>query len=188
MALPRSRVPLVETGPALRPRGCPAYSPSRTQDCCLPGRANRRLPTTLPIAGLNHAACLLAPPGSVRPLTGRHAGALLTGWLSLSQVGLAPYWLAPTGKQQPISWVYTQFQGFGLTLARAHRLCSHITRAYQGVSGHTVDIARPCIASAKTTPGLRVPVRILDKGDQTGRQYTVDFKQNMTIICDDHLP
>jgi len=26
---------------------------------------------------------------------------------------------APTGKHQPIAWVFTQFQGFGLTLARA---------------------------------------------------------------------
>ncbi len=121
MALPRSRVPLVETCPARRPRGCPASSPSRTQDCCLPGRAHRRLTTTLPLAGLPHAVCLLAPPGSVRPLTGRHAGSRLTGWLSFHQVGLEPYWLAPTGKQQPISWAYAQFQGFGLPLARARR-------------------------------------------------------------------
>ena len=118
-ALPRSRVPLVETCPALRPRWCPAYSPYRTQDCCLPVRAHRRLTTTLHISGLNHAACLLAPPGSVRPLTGRHAGSLLTGWLGFNQVGLEPYWLAPTGKQQPISWAHAQFQGFGLPLARA---------------------------------------------------------------------
>ena len=37
-----------------------------------------------------HAAYLLATPGSVRPLTGRHAGSLLTGWLGVSQVGLEP--------------------------------------------------------------------------------------------------
>src|SRR3989442_8142932 len=61
------------------------------------------LTTTIHISGLNHAACLLATPGSVRPLTGRHAGSLLTGWLGVSQVGFEPYWLAPTGKKQPIS-------------------------------------------------------------------------------------
>ena len=100
MALPSSRVPPVKTCPALRPRWCPAHSPSRTQDCCLPARANRRLPTTIHISGLNHAAYLLATPGSVRPLTGRHAGSLLTGWLGVSQVGLEPevltYWATTT--------------------------------------------------------------------------------------------
>ena len=101
VALPRSRVPPVKTCPALRPRWCPAYSPYRTQDCCLPALAHRRLSppylvrdillsTTIHISGLNHAACLLALPGSVRPLTGRHAGSLLTGWLGFDQVGLEP--------------------------------------------------------------------------------------------------
>jgi hypothetical protein len=46
--------------------------------------------TTIPISGLNHAACVLATPGFVRPLTGRHAGSLLTGWLGVSQGGLEP--------------------------------------------------------------------------------------------------
>ena len=45
--------------------------------------------TTIHISGLNDAACLLATPGFVRPLAGRHAGSLLTGWLGVSQVGLA---------------------------------------------------------------------------------------------------
>jgi hypothetical protein len=97
MALPRSRVPPVPTCPALRPRWCPAHSPSRTQACCLPARAHRRLPTTIPLAGLHPAAYLLATPGSVRPLTGRHAGSLLTGWLDFRQVGLAPHRAHPLG-------------------------------------------------------------------------------------------
>ena len=121
MALPSSRVPPLKTCPALRPRWCPAHSPKRTQDCCLPVRAHRRLPTTIPISGLHHAACLLATPGFVRPLTGRHAGSLLTCWLDVSQVGLEPSGSAPTEEQQPISWVFTHSQGFGLTLARARR-------------------------------------------------------------------
>ena len=91
MALPRSRVPPLKTCPALRPRWCPAHAPKRTQDCCLPATGNRRLPTTLPFSGLHHAACLLATPGFVRPLAGRHAGSLLTCWLDFSQVGLEPY-------------------------------------------------------------------------------------------------
>src|SRR5262247_24158 len=96
MALPSSRVPPVKPCPALRPRWGPAHSPKRTQDCCLPATEHRRLTTTLSISGLHHAACLLATPGSVRPLTGRHAGSLLTCWLGFNQVGLAPevltYW------------------------------------------------------------------------------------------------
>ena len=90
VALPRSRVPPLKTCPALRPRWGPGDLPYRTQDCCLPARAHRRLTTTLPISGLNHAAYLLATPGSVRPLAGRHAGSLLTCWLDCSQGGLAP--------------------------------------------------------------------------------------------------
>jgi len=42
MALPSSRATPVNTCPALRPRWCPAYSPSRTQDCCLPATGSRR--------------------------------------------------------------------------------------------------------------------------------------------------
>jgi hypothetical protein len=102
VALPRSRVPPVAACPALRPRWCPRLSPSRVQDCCLPALAHRRLSpryllrdillsTTLHMSGLHHAACVLATPGFVRPLTGRHAGSLLTGWLDVSQGGLEPY-------------------------------------------------------------------------------------------------
>jgi len=64
----------------------------------------------------------------------------------------------------------------------------HVTRACQGVSFHTVDIAQQCIARPKTTTGLRVTVRLLDKGDQTGRKYATDFKHNMKIVFDDYLP
>jgi hypothetical protein len=111
VALPSSRVPPMAACPALRPRWCPRHSPYRVQDCCLPALAHRRLSpryllrdillsTTIHLSGLNHAACVLATPGFVRPLTGRHAGSLLTGWLGVRQVGLAPevltYWATAT--------------------------------------------------------------------------------------------
>src|SRR5262249_61480021 len=89
VALPSSRVPPMATCPALRPRWGPGHSPKRPQDCCLPATENRRLTTTLSISGLHHAACVLATPSFVRPLTGRHVGSLLTCWLNFSQVGLA---------------------------------------------------------------------------------------------------
>ena len=96
-ALPSSRVPPMDTCPALRPRWCPGHSPKRTQDCCLPATEHRRLTTTLSISGLHHAACVLATPSFVRPLTGRHVGSLLTCWLTFSQVGLEPEGSYPLG-------------------------------------------------------------------------------------------
>jgi hypothetical protein len=70
---------------------------------------------------------------------------------------------------------------------REHRVFPPITRACQGVSGPTVDIARPCSARAQTPTGLRVTVRMRDQGDQTGRTDAAAFTQNMTILFDDHL-
>jgi hypothetical protein len=71
-ALPSSRATPMHTCPALRPRWGPLHSPTRVGDCCLPMPGNRRLPTTIPISGLKHAACILAPSSSVLPLPGVH--------------------------------------------------------------------------------------------------------------------
>ena len=70
----------------------------------------------------------------------------------------------------------------------AGQVFPHITCACQGVIFHTVDSARQCIERAQTTTGLRVTVRILDKVYQIGHKYAADFKQNMKILFDDHLP
>ena len=69
-----------------------------------------------------------------------------------------------------------------------HRVFPHVTRACQGVILHTVEVAQHFIEQTKTTTGLGVTVRILDKVYETGRKYAADFKQNMQIIFDDHLP
>jgi Rhodopirellula transposase DDE domain len=55
-------------------------------------------------------------------------------------------------------------------------VCPHLTRACQGVSFHTGDIARQCIERAHTTTGLRVTVRMLDTMYQTGRKYTANLR------------
>ena len=94
----------MDTGPALRPRWGPGHSPKRTQDCCLAATEPRRLTTTLSIAGLHHAACVLATPSFVRPRTGRHVGSLLTCWLNVSQVGLAAC-AHPLGNNNPFHGV-----------------------------------------------------------------------------------
>jgi Rhodopirellula transposase DDE domain len=70
----------------------------------------------------------------------------------------------------------------------AHRVFPHITRACQGVIFHTVDMARQFIERAHTAPGLRVTVRLRDTGYQTGRKYAADFKHNMKLVFDEHLP
>ena len=69
-----------------------------------------------------------------------------------------------------------------------HQVFPHITRACQGVIFHTMDIARQFIEQAKTTTGLRVTVRTMEHVYQTGRKYAADFKHNMKILFDDHLP
>ena len=95
--------PLSDPGGGLDPRhNAPrtaAYRPLDSVGFPLPTPLRDILvSTTRRMAGRHHTACILAPPGSVRPLTGRHAGALLSGWLDVSQVGLAP-----TGQQQPVA-------------------------------------------------------------------------------------
>ena len=69
-----------------------------------------------------------------------------------------------------------------------HQVFPHITRACQGVIFHTVDIAQHFIERTKTTTGLGVTVRLMDKVYQTGRKYAVDFKHTMKIVFDDYLP
>ncbi len=96
--MPRSQTPVVSCTlaiprPGLRPSG--ACTPSAFPSMTTGGIAS--LSTTLPIAGLHHAACVLATPGFIRPLTGRHAGALLTGWRGVRQVGLEPWGSHPLG-------------------------------------------------------------------------------------------
>ena len=62
-----------------------------------------------------------------------------------------------------------------------------ITRACQGVI-YTVDIARQFIALTKTTTGLRVTVRLLDKVYQTGAHMPPVSNTTIKIALDDHLP
>jgi hypothetical protein len=51
-----------------------------------------------------------------------------------------------------------------------------------------VDVAQHFIERAKTTTDLGMTVQILDKVYETGHKYAANFKQNMKIIFDDHLP
>ena len=82
--MPRSQTPVVShplglTGIGLLPSG-------RCKPSAFPLGFSERLScwtTIIPISGFNHAACTLATPGSIPPLTGTHAGSLLTWCLPL---------------------------------------------------------------------------------------------------------
>jgi hypothetical protein len=129
-ARPRSRVPPLKTCPALRPRWCPAHSPSRVHDCCLPATGHRRLSPPYHREGspaVHDDTNVWAPSRGLSPRDTR----LRTASYGEAR-GFAPDRLArrssgrtctlrcaPTGEPQPISWTCVHSQGFGLTLARA---------------------------------------------------------------------
>ena len=69
-----------------------------------------------------------------------------------------------------------------------HRLFPHITRACQGVLFKSVAMVKKLMERSRTQPGLKVTVQIVDKVYQTGRKVADEFKQNMPIIFDEHLP
>ena len=69
-----------------------------------------------------------------------------------------------------------------------HRLFPHLTRACQGVIFENVELVKGLMEKAKTSPGLRVTVDILNKVYQTGRKYAKGFKQTMKIVFDEILP
>jgi hypothetical protein len=69
-----------------------------------------------------------------------------------------------------------------------HRLFPHLTRACQGVLFKSVALVKKLMERTRTQPGLSVTVQIIDKIYQTGRKVADEFKQNMPILFDEHLP
>lgn len=69
-----------------------------------------------------------------------------------------------------------------------HRLFPHVTRACKGAPLETIETAKHYMEKTKTTTGLNVVVRIINKVYKTGRKYAVGFKETMTILFDEHLP
>jgi hypothetical protein len=69
-----------------------------------------------------------------------------------------------------------------------HRVFPHVTRACQGVPLETIETAKHYMEKTETTKGLNVVVRIIAQAFQAGRKYAANFKKNMTIQFDDHLP
>lgn len=69
-----------------------------------------------------------------------------------------------------------------------HRLFCHLTRAWQGVVFHTLDMVKQLARQTRTNTGLRVTVDVIKKVYQTGRKVAPDFKQTMRIVFDDEMP
>lgn len=69
-----------------------------------------------------------------------------------------------------------------------HRLFPHVTRACQGVVFTSIALVKELMKKTKTSTGLKVIVEIIEKTYQIGRKVAKDFKMNMRIVFDDHLP
>ncbi len=69
-----------------------------------------------------------------------------------------------------------------------HRLFPHITRACKGVVFKSVELVNQLMGKTKTTTGLQVFSRILDKMFEIGRKVADDFKETMRIQFDNFLP
>jgi hypothetical protein len=69
-----------------------------------------------------------------------------------------------------------------------HRLFAHVTRACQGVTFHTVEIARQFMAKAQTSTRLKVTAEVLGGVYVKGKKVAADFLANMRIVFDAHLP
>jgi hypothetical protein len=142
-ALPSSRITLLPTCPALRPRWCPARLPWREQDCCLPVHANRRLSarfpgpillsTTIQFSEFNLAACVLASPLLRTPhFCDRTSVRLPTRWLTVGRVGL-------DGFRYLTHWVtLMSFKG-----NHPYSLVPDLPRHEHGVVSRTQLAARP---------------------------------------------
>lgn len=69
-----------------------------------------------------------------------------------------------------------------------HRLFPHITRACQGVIFTSIELVKELIEKTRTSTGLSVTVKIIDKVYETGRKAVDGFKETMKIVFDDFLP
>ena len=130
LALPSSRISPMTTCSALpRPRWYPARlavsaagllpSTRARVSAFSPASAGIiRWTTTIHISELDDAACRLATPGSVQPLTRLHAGSLLSGWLGVAQVGLKSEDSHPLGNIDLFREVILPSLDLGLRLAR----------------------------------------------------------------------
>ena len=69
-----------------------------------------------------------------------------------------------------------------------HRLFPHVQRSWDGVVFENYEIIKEYAEKTTTQTGLKVVVWINEKVYQTGRKYSDNFKETMTIKFDEILP
>ena len=69
-----------------------------------------------------------------------------------------------------------------------HRMFPHVTRACKGVIFENYEQVRMLMERTKTKKGLSVKAEVIKKKYEIGRKVNDDFKKNMKIIFDQHLP
>ncbi len=69
-----------------------------------------------------------------------------------------------------------------------HRLFPHIQRSWDAVVFENYEIVKEQVEKTTTAKGLKVAAWINEKMYQTGRKYSENFKETMTIVFDEILP
>jgi hypothetical protein len=69
-----------------------------------------------------------------------------------------------------------------------HRLFPHLQRSWEGVLFSDYEIVKERAEKTTTKKGLKVVAWINEKLYQSGRKYSADFKETMTIAFDELLP
>ena len=69
-----------------------------------------------------------------------------------------------------------------------HRLFPHLQRSWEGMVFENYEIIKAQAEKTTTQKGLKVVAWINEKVYQTGRKYSENFKETMTIVFDEILP
>ena len=69
-----------------------------------------------------------------------------------------------------------------------HRLFPHIQRSWEGIVFENYEIVKKQVEKTTTATGLQVTAWLNEKVYQSGRRYSRDFKEKMTIVFDKVLP
>ncbi len=69
-----------------------------------------------------------------------------------------------------------------------HRLFPHLQRSWEGVVFSDYQIIKQRAEQTRTEKGLQVVAWINEKVYESGRKYSENFKETMTIVFDEVLP
>jgi len=69
-----------------------------------------------------------------------------------------------------------------------HRLFPHLQRSWDGIVFENYEIVKEQAENTTTKTGLKIVAWLNEKVYQSGRQYSENFKETMTIVFDQMLP